>query len=185
MTNKEDKVEEAKEGEYVQINIKVIIVGLIAGIIASLWTIIPFFVGGASNLLYATVSIGLLFLLFFAGFKKGALIKSGGLAIGIFFLMSYLIVPFASGLLLNNEIDLSQYENGDFATVNLALPGLFCEGCAYSSQSALKGIPGVVDAEVSFADKSGTVVYDPDLVTPEEIVSNGLIQAYEGRIVNG
>ena len=177
MTNKE---------EYIQIDIKIIVVGLIAGVIASLWTIIPFFVSGAINYFYATVGLGAIFLFMFIGFSnKKKLIRSSGLAIGAFFLMSYLIVPFASGLLLNNEIDISQYENGDFETVNLALPGLFCEGCAYSSQSALKGIPGVIDAEVSFDDKSGTVVYDPNLVTPEEIVSNGLIQAYEGRIING
>ena len=99
--------------------------------------------------------------------------------------MSYIIIPFASGLLVGGTIDTSQYANGNYATVNLALPGLFCSGCAYSSQNALKGIPGVVDAQISFDDKGGTVVYDPDLVTPEEIVANGLIQDYGGKIVNG
>ncbi|MCH7567945.1 MAG: heavy-metal-associated domain-containing protein [Nanoarchaeota archaeon] len=185
MINKEDKVEEAKEGEYVHINMKVIVVGLIAGVIASLWTIIPFFVGGVSNLLYATVSIGLLFLIFFAGFKKGGIIKSGGLAIGVFLLMSYLLVPFVSGFLLNNNTDISQINTEGLETVNLALPGLFCGGCAYSSENALKGMPGVVDARVDFDSKSGVVVYDPNLITPETIVSNGIIQVYGGRIVNG
>ena len=180
-----EKIEEAKEGEYIQINMKVIVVGLTAGIIASLWAVLPFFVNGVSNLFYVTVAIGLLFLFIFGGLKKETLIKSGALAVGIFLLVSYLIVPLVSGLLIGGTIDTSQYVDGDYVTVNLALPGLFCSGCAYSSQNALKGIPGVVDAKVSFDDKSGTVIYDPNLVTSEEIVSNDLIQAYGGEIVNG
>ena len=168
-----------------QINMKVIVVGLIAGVIASLWAVLPFFVSGVGNLLYATVGIGLLFLFMFGGFNKNTLIKSGSLALGIFLLTSYIIVPFASGLLVSEAIDTSQYAEGDYATLNLALPGLFCSGCAYSSQNALKGIPGVIDAEISLDDKSGKVVYDPNLVTPKEIVSNGIIQGYGGEIVNG
>jgi len=173
------------EGEYVQIDMKMIVIGLIAGIIASLWVVLPFFIGGVSNLLYLTVILGFLFLFMFGGLNKKTLIKSGSLALGMFLLMSYIIVPFASGLLVGGTIDTSQYAGGNYATVNLALPGLFCSGCAYSSQNALKGIPGVIDAKVSFDDKSGTVVYDPDLVTPEEFVSNDLIQAYGGKIING
>ena len=171
------------EVEYVQINMKVIVIGLIAGIIASLWAVLPFFINGVSNLFYGTVTIGLLFLFMFGGFNKNTLIKSGSLALGIFLLMSYIIVPFVSGFLVGGTIDTSQYADGNYATVNLALPGLFCSGCAYSSQNALKSIPGVVDVEVSFDDKRGTVVYDPNLVTPEEFISNDLIQAYGGKIV--
>ena len=170
--------------EYIQIDMKMIFVGLTAGLIASLWAIIPFFFGGVNNLFYVTIGLGLIFLLIFIGLSnKKILIKSSALAFGFFFLLSYLIVPFVSGFLVSDTtIDTSQYENGKYKTANLALPGLFCQGCAYSSQNALKGIPGVVDAEVSFYDKKGTVVYDPDLVTPETIVSNDLIQAYGGYI---
>ena len=170
--------------EYVQVDMKMIFAGLTAGFIASLWVIIPFFFGGANNLLYATVGLGLIFLLMFVGFgNKKTLIKSGALAIGVFFLFSYLIIPVVSGFLTGDTtIDTSQYEDGKYETVNLALPGLFCQGCAYISQKALEGIPGVVDSEVSYDDKKGVVIYDPDLVSPEEIVSNGLIQAYGGYI---
>ena len=176
----------ADKEEYVQIDMKMILLGLIAGVIASLWTIVPFFFGGVNNLLYATVGLGLIFLLMFMGFgNKKRLIKSCALAVSVFFLFSYLIVPGISGFLISGTtIDTSKYENGKYETVNLALPGLFCQGCAYSSQKALEDIPGVVDAKVYYDDKKGVVIYDSDLVTPETIVSNGLIQGYGGKIIN-
>lgn len=164
------------------IDMKMIVVGLIAGVIASSWAVLPFFISGVSNLLYMTITMGLLFLFMFGGFNKKTLIKSGSLALGIYLLMSYIIFPFASDLLIGGVIDTSQYADGNYATINLALPGLFCSGCAYSSQNALKGIHGVVDAKVSFDDKNGVVVYDPNVVTPEEFVSNDLIKAYGGEI---
>ncbi|MCH7850363.1 MAG: heavy-metal-associated domain-containing protein [Nanoarchaeota archaeon] len=171
------------EKEYIEVNIRILIIGLISGVIASLWAVFPFFVSGVGNLLYVTVALGIFFLLMFGEFNKKTLIKSGSLALGIFLLISYVAVPFASGLLVSDTIDTSQYNNGSYAKINLALPGLFCGGCAYSSENALKGTLGVMDARVDFDSKSGVVVYDPSIVTPEELVSNSLIQAYDGEII--
>ena len=175
-----------ESSEYVQINIKLIVVGVIAGVIASLWAIVPFFITGVNNLWYVTASLGLIFLFMFVGFSnKKTLLNSGALAAGVFLLLSFLVIPFASGLFIGGTIDTSQYDNSEYKTMELALPGLFCQGCAYSSQSALKGIPGVIDASVDYDSKSGIVIYDPEQVNPESILSNDLIQAYGGEIVNG
>ena len=166
--------------ETIQIELNVILIGLAVGLVASLWNILPFFAPGLGNIFFTSTAAAIILLLVLSRLKKDVLIKSGVIGSLVFLLTSIVIVPFVSGIIINNNIDISQSEG--LETINLKLPGLFCQGCAFSAQNALKGIPGVVDAKVTFNSKSGIVVYDPNLVTPETIVSNDLIQAYSGRL---
>ena len=168
--------------ETIQIGINVILIGLTVGIIASLWNILPFFVPGLGNVFFITTAIAIILLLGLSKLKKDVLVKSGVLGLIVFFLSSFAIVPFVSGLIFNSDIDISQSVPAGSKTLNLELPGLFCQGCAFSAQNALKGIDGVSDAKVSFDSKSGVVVYDPNKVTPEELVEIDLIKAYGGKI---
>ena len=168
--------------ETVQIGINVIIIGLVVGLVASLWNILPYFIPGVGNIFLITTTIAIILLLGLSKLKKDVIVKSGVLGLIVFFLSSFAIVPFVSGLIFNSDIDISQSAPAGTKTLNLELPGLFCQGCAYSAQNALKGIDGVVDAKVSFDSKSGVVVYDPNKVTPEELVEIDLIKAYSGKI---
>jgi len=63
------------------------------------------------------------------------------------------------------------------------LPGMFCAGCAQSSKSTFEGMSGVLQATVNIATKKGTVIYDADITTKEALIQEGLIQAYEGKII--
>jgi len=168
--------------DTIQIGMNVILIGTAVGIIASLWNILPFFVSGIGNVFFSSIIASVFLLLILTNLNKDVLIKSGAFALVIFLLISFAIVPFASGIILNKEIDISKYTDQGFESVDLNLPGLFCEGCAYSAQNALKGIDGVVDAKVSFDAKSGVVVYDPTKVKPEELVEIDLIKAYSGKL---
>jgi len=168
--------------DTVKIGINVIVIGLIVGIVASLWNILPFFVLGVRNIFFITTVLAIIFLLALSRLKKEVIVKSGVSALVVFLLMSFAIVPFVSGFILNNDIDISQSASEGLETLNLELPGLFCQGCAYSAQNALKGIDGVTDAKVSFEAKKGTIVYDPNKVSPDEILANDLIKAYGGNI---
>lgn len=168
--------------EYIQIDLKIILAGLISGIIASLWTIIPFFVAGIANLLYITIISGVVLLFVLTSFKKDKLLKSGVLAVITFLVISYLAVPFVSGLLFSTNANFSQTNSEGLATLSLKVPNMFCQGCAYSVGSALKGIPGVVDAKVDLDTKIAVVSYDPSVVSPETILSNDVIQAYGGYV---
>lgn len=167
--------------ETIQIGLNVILIGLIVGIIASLWNILPFFLAGVRNIVLITTALAIILLLALSRLKKEVIVKSGVLAIIVFFVMSFAIVPFVSGIIINNEAVISEPTEG-METLDLELPGLFCEGCAYSAQNALKGVNGVADAKVSFEAKKGTVVYDPNKVSPDEILANDLIKAYGGKI---
>jgi len=168
--------------DNIQITLKVIMGGLVAGIVASLWKILPFFVPGLGNLILITLGAAIILLLVISNFKQDALIKSGIIASIIFLFISFAIVPLISGIMLKKEIDIAKYTAQGFETVELKLPGLFCSGCAYSAQTALKGVDGVVDAKVSYDSKSGIIVYDPNIVTPQELVEVDLIKSYEGKI---
>ena len=106
-------------------------------------------------------------------------------------LVSLLVIVTAVGLVWAKGTFFSQpataaagLENGNLRVATLELPGLFCAFCAASSENTLKGIPGVVSADVSIADKRGVVVYDADIVSKESLADPGLIKAYEGKVID-
>ncbi|MDF1552862.1 MAG: metal-binding (seleno)protein [Deferrisomatales bacterium] len=56
-------------------------------------------------------------------------------------------------------------------TVELAVKGMTCASCTFAVKAALKKLDGVKDAKVSYREKKAVVTYDPDRVTPEDLVS--------------
>jgi mercuric transport protein len=56
-------------------------------------------------------------------------------------------------------------------TVELAVEGMTCAACTFAVKAALKKLDGVDNAKVSFREKKAVVTYDPDRVTPEDMVS--------------
>ncbi len=168
--------------EYISIDLNVIFAGLISGVVASLWSIIPFFVPGVANLPYITAISGIVLLFAITSFNRDKFIKSGILALITFFAISYVAVPAISGTLFKSNVDISQVDNKNLETVKLKLPNMACQGCARSIYHALKGIPGVIDAQVDLKTKSAVVFYDSSLISNESILSNEVIQAYGGYI---
>lgn len=65
-----------------------------------------------------------------------------------------------------------------------SIPGMACSGCAASIESYVKSMPGVVNASVALATKTGIFVYDPSQVTKEEIVKNTIFDIYPPTIVS-
>ncbi|OIQ79743.1 copper chaperone CopZ [mine drainage metagenome] len=60
--------------------------------------------------------------------------------------------------------------------VTLQIAGMACGGCANTVKQALLELPGVAGAEVSHADASAIVSYDPDRVTLEQM-RNAIVSA--------
>lgn len=54
-------------------------------------------------------------------------------------------------------------------TVNLAIEGMHCEGCAQIIESVLARLEGVRTSAVSHRDGSARVLFDPARVTREKI----------------
>ena len=169
------------EDEYMEIDLRTILAGLASGGVASLWTIIPFFMP-APNLIYLTVSAGAILLLVLTKFRKDELLKSGILAAGAFLAISYIIVPFAATLVSESPSEPLPKNRENLAELYIELPNMFCQGCAYNARNALLGIEGVVDARVDFETKTAVVIYDPSIVSSGEILSNEIIKGYGGRV---
>jgi len=60
-------------------------------------------------------------------------------------------------------------------TVTLAVDGMSCASCPYIVRTALQDVPGVLGAEVSFAEKTAMVTFDD-----VETTVAALIQATSG-----
>ncbi|MDI6871401.1 MAG: heavy-metal-associated domain-containing protein [Bacillota bacterium] len=50
---------------------------------------------------------------------------------------------------------------GEKTTRTLDVEGMTCMHCAMTVEKALKGVNGVIDAEVDLTHKKATVTYDP------------------------
>jgi len=69
--------------------------------------------------------------------------------------------------------------------LELSVPGMFCAGCTASVEGYISSVPGVkrVQARLS-PERSATIVYDPDVITKEEIVKNNIFDVYGVDIIS-
>ena len=76
------------------------------------------------------------------------------------------------------------HEATDTATVKLHISGMTCGSCPVTARTALKRLPGVLDAEVTLDDSLGVVTFDPRKVTPAEIAAHlTRLTGYGARII--
>ncbi len=72
----------------------------------------------------------------------------------------------------------------DTATVRLHISGMTCGSCPVTARTALKKLPGVLDAKVTLQDSLGVVRYDPQKVTPAQIATHlTRLTGYGARII--
>lgn len=60
-------------------------------------------------------------------------------------------------------------------TLHIPVAGMTCQGCANSVERALRGVPGVLGAEVNFGSRTATIERDPELASGRD-----LAEAIEG-----
>lgn len=88
----------------------------------------------------------------------------------IFGVINFLILPYATTIISAKS---NVYEKtGSLKQLKLKIDGMTCEGCAVAIESTLKSMKGVIDAKVSFAEGTATVLYDPSIISPQQIVDN-------------
>ncbi len=66
--------------------------------------------------------------------------------------------------------------------VRLELTGLHCANCAHTVQRALQRVPNVFSAAVNFAAETAAVEYDPEQVTPEQLIHAVTEAGYGARV---
>ena len=108
-----------------------------------------------------------------------------------YIMISLIIIVLAVGIVWAKGTFFSQpptavtgLEGANLRVATLELPGMFCAGCAWSSESTLKRVQGVLSADISIADKRGIVVYNADIISKEKLLEPALIKTYDGRLVS-
>lgn len=66
-------------------------------------------------------------------------------------------------------------------SLTLKIDGMWCSSCAVGAEYALKEKQGIIGAKVDFKTAIGEVIYDPKIITPEEIIST--VSPYEASII--
>jgi len=62
--------------------------------------------------------------------------------------------------------------------LDLEIEGMTCAGCAVGVEQALLDVPGVMSAKVNWETGFGTVEYDRNVVSPEQILSAKVQEQY-------
>lgn len=57
------------------------------------------------------------------------------------------------------------------ASVEIKVTGMTCAGCANNVYKVLSGIEGVIDNSVKYPGDIASVKYNPDKITPKELVA--------------
>ena len=76
-------------------------------------------------------------------------------------------------------------ESANLRKLELSVPGMFCAGCTASVEGYVSAMPGVKRVQARLTpEKSATIVYDPEVVTKEEIVKNQVFDLYGVSIIS-
>ena len=78
----------------------------------------------------------------------------------IFSVINFIILPHATTA-ISAESDAVGEKTASLRQLKLKIDGMTCEGCAVAIESTIETIRGVIDAKVSYAEGTATVLYDP------------------------
>ena len=86
----------------------------------------------------------------------------------------------------NNPNKVTIIENVQSTSIIIGIDGMACqEGCADKIAANLNEKEGVISAEVSFEEKNGVIVFDPKIISIEDlksVITNTKVKEYEYSI---
>lgn len=69
-----------------------------------------------------------------------------------------------------NNLEINQQQQEKLRQATLKIDGMFCVSCATGAEYALKEKEGVVDASVDYDNEKGSVIYNPQKISKDEII---------------
>ncbi len=57
------------------------------------------------------------------------------------------------------------------AQITLQVEGIVCSGCGADMETVLRDTDGILEATVSYADGTVVIIYDPDEINPEALLT--------------
>jgi len=97
-------------------------------------------------------------------------------------LINFLVIPLLSNSVLKSEDNINSITDGKLTAVKLRIDGMTCESCAGIIQEKLMKMKGVFRADISYRDVSGTVVFDPQAISVNQILEG--IKPYSGTVIS-
>lgn len=166
--------------ETIHISKKAVLIGLLGGLIASLWILVPLVAPGIGLIWQITFTVIVGAGIVYTMVSKEEYVQSYIVAGGTFLLFSLLIFPVLLQTLAGASDEVTASEGMKIVTLNM--PGMACQGCVLTVTNTLRGMNGVQDVQVSLETKTATLVYDPKVITPEQMLQNPVIQGYGGSL---
>lgn len=74
-------------------------------------------------------------------------------------------------------------QGSNLKVAHLDIDGMSCSGCSNSISSYLAEQQGVKAVDITFEERGGTVVYDPEQTSSEEIATNNVFDGYYNATV--
>ncbi len=193
-----------------KINVKAINIGIKAGVISSSCCILPLVLvilglGSIGTALKISqyriyfIGLSLIFLIssLFLYFKKNkschAVNKKMfvGTAIItqllIFILLFYALAPIiAQSVYSKSSTNTFVTKSSNTRKIVLEIDGMTCSSCAYGIEYQLKQLDGIIEANVSFSESIGEIIYDPSKISEEQIIKSKIFTApYSAKIIKG
>lgn len=81
------------------------------------------------------------------------------------------------------EESIRASQEQDLRKAKLEIEGMFCLGCRASVVSSLLALEGVTQADADPKTDSGWVIYDPEKISKEEILSAPIFDVYPARLL--
>jgi copper chaperone len=85
---------------------------------------------------------------------------------------------------VSTKTEFSQLEEASLETVTLDVKGMTCNGCVQTISKNMAKTEGVNKCEVSLAENSASVTFDPSKTTKEKIAQTISDLGYQATLVN-
>jgi mercuric ion binding protein len=100
-------------------------------------------------------------------------------------LAALLAVVLLSFSVLSSHVTAAEADTATTKVVTLAVQNMTCVLCPYTVRKSLQQGTGVVDAQVDFANKTATVVFDPSRTGVEALTQATSHAGYPSTVLNG
>lgn len=123
--------------------------------------------------------------------KRWFIATAVGIHLLTFLILLYVLFPTISPFLYNffsGEAKLSAGNDiSNLRQLTLKISGMTCSSCAAGIKYSLERLPEISKAEVSFYSSQAIITYDPNKISPEEIIESEIFSnssPYQAKIIN-
>ncbi len=102
----------------------------------------------------------------------------------IFGVVNFAIIPYVTAEISEKDMVKAELNQpSELRELRLRIEGMSCESCAEAIEKSLMNVNGIVKADVSYAEGTAVVVYNPSIITQSRVVES-VPQPYSVEVVS-